>query len=139
MVLNLDKGEISMNKLSYLWGKLFEYETEFFFLCLYVLFRPFNIISDVSSSFGAKFLGCAIIFLMCFLIFEVCFLSSVFYAKVTFYVFSFTIFPLIILGVLMGHITQSFFDKASMLAEGMMLMCILYRTYLRLLVKRRVS
>ena len=128
-----------MNKLSYVWGKIFEYEAEFFFLCLYILFRPFKIISDVSSSFGARFLSCAIIFLMCFLIFEVCFLSSVFYAKVTFYVFSFTIFPLIILGVFVGHITQSFFDKASMIAEGMMLMCILYRTYLRLLVKRRVS
>jgi len=128
-----------MNNLSYLWEKLFEYEIEFFFLCLYVLFRPFRIISDVSSSFGARLLGYAIIFLMCFLIFEVCFLRSVFCAKVTFYVFSFIIFPLIILGVFMGHITQSLFDKASMIAEGMMLMCILYRTYLRLLVKRRVS
>ena len=128
-----------MNNLSYLWGKLFEYEIEFFFLCLYVLFRPFNIISDVSSSFGAKFLGCAIIFLMCFLIFEVCFVSSVFCAKATFYIFSFIIFPLVTLGVFMGHISQSFFDKASMIAEGMMLMCILYRTYLRLLVKRRKS
>lgn len=128
-----------MNNLSYLWGKLFEYEIEFFFLCLYVLFRPFNIISDVSSSFGAKFLGCAIIFLMCFLIFEVCFLNSVFCAKATFYIFSFIIFPLVTLGVFMGHISQSFFDKASMIAEGMMLMCILYRTYLRLLVKRRKS
>ena len=139
MVLNLDKGEISMNKLSYLWGKLFEYETEFFFLCLYILFRPFKIIFDVSSSFGAKFLGCAIIFLMCVLIFEVCFLSSVFCAKAAFYAFSFIIFPLVTLGVFMGHITQSFFDKASMIAEGMMLMCILYRTYLRLSVKRRGS
>ena len=128
-----------MNKLSYVWGKLFEYEAEFFFLCLYILFRPFKIISDVSSSFGAKFLGYAIIFLMCFLIFEVCFLSSVFWAKATFYVFFFIVFPLMILGVFMGDITQSLFDKASMLAEGMMLMCILYRTYLRLLVKRGVS
>ena len=55
-----------MNNLSYLWEKLFEYEIEFFFLCLYVLFRPFRIISDVSSSFGARLLGYAIIFLMCF-------------------------------------------------------------------------
>lgn len=128
-----------MNKLSYLWGKLFEYETEFFFLCLYILFRPFKIITDVSSSFGERFLGCAIIFLMCVLIVEVCFLSSVFWAKAAFYAFSFTIFPLITLAVFMGHITHSFFDKASMIAEGMMLMCILYRTYLRLLEKRRGS
>ena len=128
-----------MNNLSYLWGKLFEYEIEFFFLCLYVLFRPFRIISDVSSSFGARLLGYAIIFLMCFLIFEVCFLSSVFWAKATFYVFFFIVFPLMILGVFMGHITQSLFDKASIIAEGMMLMCIFYRTYLRLLVKRRES
>ena len=128
-----------MNKLSYLWGKLFEYETEFFFLCLYILFRPFKIIFDVSSSFGARFLGCAIIFLMCVLIFEVCFLSSVFWAKAAFYAFSFTIFPLITLAVFMGHITHSLFDKASIIAEGMMLMCILYRTYLRLLEKRRGS
>lgn len=128
-----------MNKLSYLWGKLFEYETEFFFLCLYILFRPFKIITDVSSSFGERFLGCAIIFLMCVLIVEVCFLSSVFWAKAAFYAFSFTIFPLITLAVFMGHITHSLFDKASIIAEGMMLMCILYRTYLRLLEKRRGS
>ena len=128
-----------MNKLSYLWGKLFEYETEFFFLCLYILFRPFKIITDVSSSFGERFLSCAIIFLMCVLIVEVCFLSSVFWAKAAFYAFSFTIFPLITLAVFMGHITHSLFDKASIIAEGMMLMCILYRTYLRLLEKRRGS
>ena len=116
-----------MSKLSYLWGKLFEYETEFFFLCFYVLFRPFNIISDVSRSFGAKFLGCAIIFLMCFLIFEVCFLSSVFCAKATFYIFSFIIFPLVTLGVFMGHITQSFFDKASMIVAVCLLVGYIYR------------
>ena len=121
--------------MKYCGKKLFEYELEFFFLCFYVLFRPFGIIFDTSSSPGAKFLGCIIIFLMLFLIFEVCFLSSVFWAKMTFLIFTLIVFPLVSFGVLTGQITQSLSYGASFISEGMMLMCMLYRTYLRLKLK----
>jgi len=126
-----------MMLIKYWWDKMFDYEIEFFFFHLYVFFRPFETIFNASSSFGAKIFACVFAFLVFLFTLKVYFFHSVLWAKVEFFVFAFIVTPLLTFGVLSGQITQSFAEMASLLAEEMMLICIVYRAYLKMM-KRSV-